>query len=277
MRSFAKAGFFLSCALHSVSGLGCSEARGNEGPSPGELAPTALADIEIEEEPKADPLAPTALEDIELQPEEDGPARKADTGRPLGSFRLTYYWIATEGKGKRTKTLYSKRCKPIAKVSRRFAKRLRMEGSGQLADGRLITTAGGCRCTKSCYFVAGEKYRWGAGVSQRPLSPFRSIAVDTSHVSIGQTLYVPELDGLTMPGVAPYGGFVHDGCVIADDKGGGVRGRKIDFFAARKGHYKALFKRHGIKRITAYDGGGRCKSLAKGRGSTGRAASRGSI
>jgi 3D (Asp-Asp-Asp) domain-containing protein len=105
--------------------------------------------------------------------------------------------------------------------------------------------------------------RYGVGVAKRPLSPFRSVAVDPVEVPIGTMLYIAELDGLTMPGRGSYGGFVHDGCVLADDRGGGVKGHQIDFFTARRHHYTAFDRRHRLKSVTVYDGKGRC--MRKGR------------
>jgi 3D (Asp-Asp-Asp) domain-containing protein len=278
MRLFAKTSLLIACTL-----WGCSDSSqrlDDEDFDPATLAtavPIAASQNARAKVGKASSSAPQPsqkLERIDSQLQEPS----AKEGQSLGKFKLTYYWVAQEGNGRKNTTIRDKRYKPIAKVTRKFARRLRLEGSGQLRDGRLVTTAGGCKCGSACYWVAKDKkYRFGAGVSHRPLSPFRSIAVDTKLVSIGQTLYVPELDGLTMPGPAPYGGFVHDGCLIADDRGGGVRGRKIDFFAARKSHYRSLFKRHGIKRITAFDGGNRCKGLKEGKATPALAASRGSI
>lgn len=258
--------------VHTSLVIGCGLLAACDGAlADDSLAPTPLAAIEIEVGVEDAPSTPDATGDAEAEDQE--PA-----GKQLGTFKMTYYWVAKEGEGRRSVTVYDKRCKPLARVTRKFARKLRLEGSGHLRDGRLLTTAGGCKCGSTCYWAPDESHRWGAGVKQRPLSPFRSIAVDTRHVAIGQTLYVPELDGLTMPGSAPHGGFVHDGCVIADDKGGGVRGRQIDFFAARRTHYEALFKRHRIKRVKVYDGGERCRSLAEGANNRSTAASgRGSI
>jgi 3D (Asp-Asp-Asp) domain-containing protein len=189
-----------------------------------------------------------------------------EAGRRKGNFKLTYYWMAAEprARGGRTVQLYNKRCRPVAKVSRWYARRLRMEGGGKLRDGRVLTYSGRCRCpTSPCYRNARRGHKWGTGVRERPLSPFRSVAVDPRHVAIGSVLYIPELEGLTMPGSAPWGGFVHDGCVIADDQGGGVRGRQVDLFAARKQHYSALNRRHRLKRVTVFEGGERCSSLSR--------------
>jgi 3D (Asp-Asp-Asp) domain-containing protein len=130
----------------------------------------------------------------------------------------------------------------------------------------VLSYSGRCDCPHSpCFRVARRGHRWGTGVRERPLSPFRSVAVDPARVAIGTVLYIEELDGMAMPGSAPWGGFVHDGCVVADDQGGGIRGRQIDLFAARRSHYSALDRRHRLKKVTVFDGGERCRSLARRR------------
>jgi 3D (Asp-Asp-Asp) domain-containing protein len=209
-----------------------------------------LAEVPAIERPAPDPRGlPDAAAGLEEPEELD----------PVGSFELTYYWIAAEGRGQRTTPLYGRDCRTIAKVSESFARRVAMEGTGRLRDGRIVNVAGPCDCPSSrCFYFPSKRKRWGAGVARRPLSPFRSVAVDPDMVSIGDTIYIEELDGLIMPGEPPYGGFVHDGCVVADDRGGGVRGKKIDFFTGRHGYYRALFDRHGLTEVTVYPGDGRC-------------------
>jgi 3D (Asp-Asp-Asp) domain-containing protein len=186
---------------------------------------------------------------------------KAD-GKLLGRFALTYYWVAHEENwtGRRNTRIYDPDCKPIAKVAEQFAARLAREGTGKLRDDRVVNVAGPCECEYSpCFFLLhDETRRFGVGVLERPLSPFRSVAVDPSLVTIGARLYIPELDGLPMPGTPPWGGFVHDGCVVADDRGGAVQGRQIDFFMARKVFYQAFHRQHRLKQITVYSGAQRC-------------------
>ncbi len=211
---------------------------------------------------KPAPITDLRAKSVVVEDEAAVPVAEA-LGKSLGQFSMTYYWIAAEKKNSRgVQAIVDKRCKRIARVSKQFKKRLTLEGSGKLKDGRLVTTAGGCTCSGPCFWVADEKYPWGAGVAQRPLSPFRSIAVDPKRIKIGSSLYVAELDGLTMPGSGDTGGFVHDGCVVADDRGGGVRGRQIDFFAAQRGHYRNFFKRHKINKVSVFAGGARCKDHA---------------
>jgi 3D (Asp-Asp-Asp) domain-containing protein len=193
-------------------------------------------------------------------------------GKKLGTFQLTYYWTAADqGTGKQVQ-LRDRQCRPLARVSGAFAGAVSVEGSGRLRDGRVITVTGNCECAGPCFKYARAGHDWGTGADDRPLAPFRSVAVDPSHVSIGRLLYIPELDGVAMPGSRPWGGFVHDGCVVAADRGSGIKGRQIDLFAASQSHYFALDRRHHLKHVTVYDGAARCgglrKALAAGTGAS---------
>jgi len=76
-------------------------------------------------------------------------------------------------------------------------------------------------------------------------------------------LYVSELDGLTVPGSSELGGSIHNGCVVADDRGGGVTGKQLDLFAGKRTVYKSFFKRHKIKKVSVFKGGERCKDLER--------------
>lgn len=232
----------------------------------------------------ADPAEPDAPpEETVLPPEPmpavapaDAPAEGAEAAQPepasLGTFQLTYYWLA-QPRGRHPETedlLHRKGCTTVATVSPEFAKRLRIEGGGRLDDGRVISTSGTCDCPSSpCFFEPAKHKRWGVGVGKRPLAPFRSVAVDPSMVSIGTMLYIPALDGLTMPGSKPWGGFVHDGCVVADDRGGAVRGKQLDFFMAKRKHYSSFDRRHRLKRVSVFDGSKHCEK--KGRSVVARA------
>lgn len=182
-----------------------------------------------------------------------------DLGRELGRYQLTYYWVAAEKSddGPRNVALRDRRCKTIARVSRSFARRLRLEGTGKLQDGRTVNIGGACRCGDRCYVVVGPETPFGLGVKGRALAPFRSVAAPR-HLPIGTVLYLPELDGLTVPGAPPHGGFVHDGCVVADDRGGNVRGRQLDLFTGKHPIYRAFHRHHRIDRITVYAGAERC-------------------
>jgi 3D (Asp-Asp-Asp) domain-containing protein len=199
------------------------------------------------------------------------PAPDADAAPDglMGKFRLTRYYVADEddmkvvlASGRGGVTLYDDRgCKAIATVGRRFAEILDVQGTGRLRDGRVVNVSKTCRCGHSpCYRAMGDGAKWGMSATSRPLQPFRTVAVDPSVVKLGSVLYIAELDGLTMPGRAPWGGFVHDGCVVASDRGGGIDGKHLDFFVGRFEYKKALDTRRKLKSVTVHRGGARCGS-----------------
>ncbi len=130
-------------------------------------------------------------------------------------------------------------CEQIAEVTREFAGQLEMQGTGKLKDGRVLNIWGTCRCGRSpCFKVTSAT--WGTAGTGRALQPFRTVAVDPRVIKLGTLLYVPVLEGRTMPGRAPWGGFVHDGCVVADDVGGAIKGKQLDLFVGRRGHHLGL-------------------------------------
>ncbi len=154
-------------------------------------------------------------------------------------------------------TIYTGTCEPIAEVSKEFAAALALQGTGQLRDGRVLNVWGHCSCDHSPCFKITES-KWGTAGTGRPLQPFRTVAVDPKVVKLGSLLYVPILEGRTMPGRSPWGGFVHDGCVVADDTGGGIDGNQLDLFVGRKGYYLGVSGKGGshawAKHVPVYDG-----------------------
>lgn len=194
----------------------------------------------------------------------DGGGTPAATGEPgpeIGSFQLTYYWITDEAAfgGADTTKLYDESCNVLTSVPAGFASAIKLEGTGRLTDGRVLNYAGSCGCpTSPCYFEVDAEHPWGTGVQNRALAPFRSVAVDKSVVSYGSKIYIEALDGVTMPGEAPWGGFVHDGCVSADDTGSAIIGKHLDFFSARKADYLTLNAVLGVSTVKVRQGGERC-------------------
>jgi 3D (Asp-Asp-Asp) domain-containing protein len=185
----------------------------------------------------------------------------APAGASLGTFKLTYYWVTAEDEfsGAADTTIYTPACDALATVPAGFASSLDIEGTGRLADGTVINVSGGCPCTRSpCYEPVDAQHPWGYGVQSRALEPYRSIAVDPAVIAYGTPLYLPLFDGVTMPGDAPWGGFVHDGCVIAADTGGGIVGMHIDFFAGLKASYQVLDGALAASTLMVDAGGARC-------------------
>jgi 3D (Asp-Asp-Asp) domain-containing protein len=183
--------------------------------------------------------------------------------RKLGAFEITFYYVIGEEEIAKkpprdarnsaelasiseteVSTLYDARCAPIAQVQPEFAAALALQGTGKLNDGRVLNIWGNCSCPHSpCFAVTANQ--WGTAGSGKPLQPFRTVAVDPKVIKVGSWLYVPLLEGRTMPGRAPWGGFVHDGCVVAEDTGGGIDGHQLDLFVGRHAYFLGLSGQEG--------------------------------
>src|SRR5262249_3467791 len=147
-------------------------------------------------------------------------------------------------------------------VSKEFATQLAVQGTGKLHDGRVLNIWGACKCPHSpCFKVTGLP--WGTAGSGRGLQPFRTVAVDPKTIKLGSLLYVPLLEGRRSPGGAPWGGYIHDGCVVADDTGGNIRGNRLDLFVGRKGYYLGMSGSQGrhawARHVPVFDGSGICE------------------
>lgn len=185
-------------------------------------------------------------------------------GTLLPMVKLTYYWITSQDDytGADDTILCNASAQTIATVPLAFANSLRLEGTGRLSDGRLLNVGSSCACPSgmtTCYIVLDEtKFPFGLGVQSRPLRPYRSVAVDKDVIAIGTPLYVPAFDGLDAPG--DYG-FLHDGCVIAEDVGGGIDAAHIDFFVAEKKNYQTLNAIIALSEVDLYVNPTRCQYL----------------
>ena len=93
----------------------------------------------------------------------------------------------------------------------------------------------------------------GIGVKDDPLVPYVSVAIDPTVIPMGSHLYLRELDGVLLPG-----GARSDGCVIAADVGGRIKGLRIDWFVGERAHYDELDARLELTHVTIHDGGARC-------------------
>ena len=221
------------------------------------------------------------------------PAPKADSDaetKPLGDFNITFYYVIGEDEvvakkkpaandnaapdapddqelaaidGDPKVSLYEAgSCKEIAEVTAEFATELELQGTGKLNDGRVLNIWGRCACGHSPCFKVTEN-QWGSAGTGHPLQPFRTVAVDPKVVKLGSLLYVPLLEGRLMPGRAPWGGYVHDGCVVADDTGGHIDGNRLDLFVGRKAYFLGLSgsgSSHAWARhVPVYDGSKLCQ------------------
>ena len=176
-----------------------------------------------------------AKEDVPLQTK--GTLRgknKLCCGYPLAQdlgFALRFYWLTAEADylnldqsnvprggacaipANRWTEIYTPEGFFLAHIPERFACSLRLEGSDV------------------------KEMPFGRGAGTRPLIPFKSVAVDTRVIQIGEPLYIPEFDGMHLPD-----GSIHDGCVRATDTGGGIKGRKMDFFVVTYGNFRFLLE-----------------------------------
>jgi 3D (Asp-Asp-Asp) domain-containing protein len=172
-------------------------------------------------------------------------------------WALRFYWLSLEGDyadtvstnvprggacavpANRWVELYTKDGLFFGHVPERYACSLKLEGSGLMRDGRVVNYTGPCKYGYGTCFEQLEvtDYPFGRGAGQRPLIPFKSVAVDPRVIPIGEPLYIPEFDGMILPD-----GSIHDGCVRADDTGGGIKGRKMDFFVVTYGNFRFLLE-----------------------------------
>jgi len=161
----------------------------------------------------------------------------------------TYYKLAVEDEhsGPRTTDIFTPAGDLIATVRPGFAFDLSLEGSGKLSDGRIVNYSAVCshgtpgyHGVTSCYRVLdAQQYPWGRGHGV-PVEPLRSVAVDSSVIPYGTTVYIHEFDGLQIPLISGAGGFTHDGLFRAEDSGGGIRGNHIDIYAGPTAMYRWL-------------------------------------
>jgi 3D (Asp-Asp-Asp) domain-containing protein len=68
----------------------------------------------------------------------------------------------------------------------------------------------------------------GCDVRKYPLQPFRTVAVDPKRFKMGTVLYAPALRGTIFKLRGEV--YIHDGYLVASDRGGAIEGNHIDVF-----------------------------------------------
>jgi 3D (Asp-Asp-Asp) domain-containing protein len=176
--------------------------------------------------------------------EEPGSLPRADDrvaasgGRPLGTFRNTYYDFPNEADFEGSQVpLKNARCDTITPVAKSFFEALCVQGSGTLRKGSTVSFAKrDCACAEICPKTQqkicfdeldAKEFPWGRGATGKPITPLLTVAVDPEVIPLGTAVYVPELDGLPRD---LDGSAHHDGCFIAQDKGLKVKGQHLDVF-----------------------------------------------
>lgn len=179
-------------------------------------------------------------------------------GHRLGEFQMSVYWLAHEKwfRGPRRAPLYAGK-KRVAWVNTRFAKAVRMQGSGILRNGWLVQYRSTCRYKgRFCLRVrvlSRRRFPAGVGAAGRPLRALRSLAVDTRQIAFGTKLYIPALAQLLRRK-----GAKHNGCFVAHDRGGRIRGARLDLFAGTRSTYRRYLKGRLPKKVQVYIDHPRC-------------------
>lgn len=153
----------------------------------------------------------------------------------LGEFKPTFYWVLLEERfaGERDTPLLDAEGKEFGLFPKDFVKQAKIEGTAKLRDGRVINVSG------KGFKVVDAPHGLGAGGYH--LIPFRSIAVDRNEIALGTRLFVPEAVGMRLPD-----GTIHDGLFYAHDVGGGIKGRRVDFFTGT-GRRQDVFEKAGVR------------------------------
>ncbi len=195
--------------------------------------------------PKQGPTSkPTGAKSISGVPPLRRPAMpKKIVGKILGKFRNTYYDFPAERDHKGPSVaLKDQNCNTIKQVPKGFHDAVCVQGSGTLATGTTVSFAKrDCECAqicprtkqKICFDPLDRKrFPWGRGASGKAITPLLTVAVDSSVIPLGTTIYIPEVDG--MPRDASQTSF-HDGCFIAQDRGLKIKGKHVDIFTGHEG------------------------------------------
>ena len=163
--------------------------------------------------------------------------RSGGGGRPLGTFRNTYYDFPREADHSGAAvSLMNATCQPIAQVPRTFFEAVCVQGSGSLKRGGTVSfSRRDCPCADVCPRT-GQKicfdaldpaaFPWGRGAAGTPITPMRTLAADTTVLPMGTVVYIPELDGAPRNDA----GGVIDGCFVVEDRGLRVQGEHVDIF-----------------------------------------------
>lgn len=193
-----------------------------------------------------------------------GPAAAFRNGE---RFRNTYYDFPKEDAGPKNATIYDASCKALTNVTQDFHDRVCVQGSGRLSTGETVSFAKrDCDCAAVCPRTNQKicferldpaRFPTGRGALGKPITPLRSVAVDSSVIPLGTVLFIPEFKGVSLPE-----GGRHDGCFVAEDRGMKVVGRQIDVFTgdpAATIRLNALVPSNRGVRVYADDA--RCRSL----------------
>lgn len=166
--------------------------------------------------------------------------------KSLGMLGPSFYWIALEkeNQGPKTEKVYDTNHKVITKVSAKFMRHLKLEGTGLLENGKLLNfdqwkhNPDGTK--EVLYRVCGKTAPYGYGYENRTLKAFKSVAVDPDVVPLDSKIYIPAARGAVLPD-----GTIHDGYFEAVDIGDAIQNKRIDIFTSF-GDQSSVFGKVGL-------------------------------
>ncbi len=165
-------------------------------------------------------------------------------GEPIGQFRNTWYCLALETEHTETphnQKIYRRNDEVLAEVYEGFKKDLKIEGSGELLDGRIVNFDI-VKEKEHRYRVTPNQY--GDGVGNCALVPFHTVAVDPETIPLGSLVRIKETEGMQLPD-----GTLHDGLWRAEDIGSAIKKDRIDLFVGPGHEGGKVLDRHGIKNL----------------------------
>jgi 3D (Asp-Asp-Asp) domain-containing protein len=168
--------------------------------------------------------------------------RPALTGKVLGTFKNTYYDFPRESDFEGGPvSLMNASCQPIVNVPRAFYESVCVQGSGTLKAGGTVSFAKrDCSCAAECPrtgqhicfdLLDKTQFPWGRGATGKGITPLVTVAVDSTLIPLGTSLYIPEYDGIARD---VSGATKHDGCFVAEDRGLAVKGEHVDIFTGHR-------------------------------------------
>ncbi len=170
------------------------------------------------------------------------PSKQQLAGKVLGTFKNTYYDFPNEGdfEGEAI-NLMNASCQSIASVPRAFYESVCVQGSGTLKAGGTVSFAKrDCSCAAECPrtgqhicfdLLDKAQFPWGRGATGKGITPLVTVAVDSTIIPLGTSLYIPEYDGIARDAS---GTTKHDGCFLAEDRGLAVKGEHVDVFTGHR-------------------------------------------
>lgn len=141
-------------------------------------------------------------------------------------------------KGARTEALLTVKGELIEHVTASFKRQLDIEGSARLRDGRIVNFDQ--KIDGSWSYMEAPNAAFGLGLDGYKLIPYRTLAVDPEVIRPGTVLYLPALDGVSLPS-----GEIHDGFMFAHDERQGIIGNRIDVFVGYESDVDNTLTRSG--------------------------------